>query len=373
MAFTIDEIKEYAANPGSIPSPGSYGEGQLANIYEMAKTLKQAVATGKLSITEYQGLSEPLLKHAVDFRNSQNLSGSRGDAIAGAFNPLFNEGYLAHNQGQFTPAIPFSSTEYAKLPESVLPTQSDVQQGLFNPNLAPLQRFRTDPNQPQVNPGPGGQTGTAPVFTADPNVPPPYGGLRQDNSAPAQDAYKIANEAALQQQLSVKAQQERAATRQKYLGDLSNILLEQQNASMNEAAPSIYEDLNSRGLLHSSDLGNQMSTKLKELQGVTTREMARYGIDANTQDLTDLKGIQDNYNLARDSALNRQFSMEDYERQVRTGQMMGEAYANLKPAAPNKGKAALSGAAGGSAAGAPLGPWGAAGGAVAGGLVGGSK
>ncbi len=121
---------------------------------------------------------------------------------------------------------------------------------------------------------------------------------------------------------------------------------------MSEAAPGIYEDLNSRGLLRSSELGNAMAREQRGLQAQTTNQLAQYGVQGQTDDLKNYTGIQNQYNQGRNSALSREFSVEDYQKQVQTGKEMGEMYANLAPKAPSTKDQATVAAVGGLSQGA---------------------
>ncbi len=390
MAVQQPQKKKPAPAPASAaPAPtsgggskGTYGEGAVNDYFNQLQALKQQVLSGQMTLTDYQGAAEPLVKKAASLTYQLASSGSKqASAVVPLWNQILQNGYAAGDTLNTKVALPFSKQEYAKLPDNVLPTQDDINKGLFDSLTAPLQRVRPTGPAAQPNPGPGGinttpgvttpntQTGNAPVFTANPNNPAPYGGLESNNQAANIDAQKIAQEAALQQQLAVQASEGRSAQRKKYLDDLSGILMQQQNQAFSEQNPIIQEELNSKGLLRSSELGNALGRELKSLQGVTSSQLAKYGVEGQTADLNDLKGIQDSYNQGRNSALQRQFSMEDYQRQIQAGKEMGEQYAKLTP---NQGKSGspTTGAlitAGGTLGGAALGSpaLGKAGGSVA--------
>jgi hypothetical protein len=172
-------------------------------------------------------------------------------------------------------------------------------------------------------------------YSASPNNPGPTGGLILNGSQASQDATQIANEGALQQQLSVQSQQGVTAQRQQYLNDLTGVLNQNTANQLNAQAPGIYEDLNSRGLLRSSALGNSMSTAASQLQANTTNQLAQQGIAGETSDLANDTTIQNTYNQSRNSALQRQFSVEDYNNQLAAGQKLGAQYASLTPQAPS--------------------------------------
>ncbi len=353
MAFTLDDIKKFASNPASIPAPGKYGEGAVVYSRQMLDTLKSAVQDGSLSLIDYQGLAAPIVKNAQSRAMAAGGQAGSGQTWQGIVDAGF-----ANANGKI--AMPFSNQEYAKLPDSVLPSQDDVNKGMFDPTGAPLQRFKTAPT-PAVNPGPGTpstpgapnttagnnanttpgavtpnqQTGNSPVYTANPDNPPPYGGLQSTNASGSYDAQRIAQEAALQQQLSTQSQEGVTAKRQQYLNDLSGLLTQRNQTQMAYDSPGIYEDLNSRGLLRSSELGNAMSRESAKLNADTTNQLAQYGVQGETGDLSNLTNIQNQYNAGRNSALSREFSVEDYNKQVQTGKDLGQQYASLKPQAPS--------------------------------------
>ncbi len=392
MAFSLDEIKKFSQTPASIPAPGRYGEGQVVYISQMLDTLKSAVKDGSLSLVEFQGLVPTLAKQAQ--RTAVNAGGRGGSGST--WQSIVDAGF-ADGNGKMT--NPFTNQEYAQLPTKVLPTQQDINTGMFDTHQAPVQRIAPPtPTTPQVNPGvdgstpivpavptqtpdqaatnttpgvstPNAQTGDAPVFTANPNNPSPYGGLQSTNSQASLDAQKIADEAALQQQLSVQAANERAGKRKGYLNDLSSLITQQNNQTLTENLPGLQEKLNSQGLLRSSELGNQIATQQKSLAQTSANALGQAGLQAEQQDLGDYKSIQDLYNQSRNEALSRQFSVEDYNNQIAAGKALGDQYASLKPNAVKGGKGQAVGTVVGGVGGAYLGG---APGAMAGSQIGGA-
>ncbi len=352
---------------------GTYGEGQVSDILNQLRDLKASVQAGKTTLSDYQDQAEALVKKGSTITGQISGGGSKA---ANAVNPIWqqvqNEGFASPVNGKWTTPMPFSRQEYAKLPNNVLPTQDDINNGLFDPSTAPLQRVQTAtpsaptptdkpstpalPNgtpqaaQPSFTPtNPAGnnpQTGVAPttgnsqvqgapVYSASPNNPGPNGGLVINGTQASQDSSQIANEAALQQQLSTQSQQGVTAQRAKYLQDLTGVLNQNAQNQLNDQAPGIYEDLNSRGLLRSSALGNSMATAAKSLTANTTNQLEQQAIAGETSDLNNDTTIQNTYNQGRNSALQRQFSVEDYNNQLAAGKALGDQYANIKPQTPS--------------------------------------
>lgn len=384
IGYTLDQIKKFAADPSTIPT----GVGGVQSVTKMFDTMKKAVQSGQMTLPEFQGLSAPLGKAGAQMAGNISRGGSSAaDSVKSAWQQL-----NTYVDGNGKSLQPFSPQEYAQLPDNVLPTQNDINTGMFDPTNQPIQRLKSvAPGQPGATPAPtdqagnnavtsgapqtpNAQVGNSPVYSANPNAVSPYGGLQSTNGSASNDAQRIAQEAALQQQLSVQNQEGVTSKRQQYMSDLTGLLNQNAQKQMSEATPGIYEDLNSRGLLRSSAVGDALATKSKSLQADVANKLGQYGVQGETADLGNLTNIQSTYNAARDSALGREYSVEDYNRQVQTGKELGEQYSQLKPNAPSKGKSALSGAATGASAMAATGdPYAIAGGAAAGGLAGGTK
>lgn len=389
QTYNLDQIKYYSQNAGGLTDANAAN-----NIVGMLGTMKQAVQQGQMSLTDFQNYSQPLIKQAGKIVRTISSQGSKqADSVKGASEALNGTYYSINNSdGSFNFLSPFSKQEYANLPNGVLPTQDDVNSGKFDTTGAPLSRVQTpaggtatptgNPTAPQ--PGQPGQPSApqpaftptnsanqapdtvtagnnpntnvapstvnsqvegAPIYSASPNNPGPNGGLVINGTQASQDASQIANEAALQQQLSTQSQQGVTAARAKYLQDLTGVLNQNTANQLNDQAPGIYEDLNSHGLLRSSALGNSMATAAKSLQANTTNQLAQQAIAGETADLGNDTTIQNTYNQGRNSALQRQFSVEDYNNQIAAGKAMGEQYANLRPQTPStKDQAAVAAA-----------------------------
>ncbi len=382
--YNLDQALSYANNPAALQ--GLTDVNAVSNIGNMLQTIKQGVQDGKLSLADYQSAAGNLVKQGSLVTGQIS---SRGSNAANQVNPIWNQivsnGFASPVNGKWTAPLPFSSQEIAKLPNNVLPTQNDIDKGLFDPSTMPLKRLQTaaptpgqstgtqtpsggtqapqpgSPSAPQpsftptnsVNQAPStvtagnnpntniapstanSQVQGAPVYSASPNNPGPNGGLVTNGSQAAQDAGQIANEAALQQQLSTQSQQGITSQRAKYLQDLTGVLNQNAQNQLNDQAPGIYEDLNSRGLLRSSALGNSMATAAKSLTANTTNQLEQQAIAGETADLGNLTNIQNTYNQGRNSALQRQFSVEDYNNQIQAGKALGDQYANIKPQTPS--------------------------------------
>lgn len=245
---------------------------------------------------------------------------------------------------------------------------------------------------PQANPGiptpvGGGSTptpvatnptATLPFNPADalPSAPvtikTPNGGLALGNTVAGIDEGKLLAEAELQKDLRRRTYEQQVSGRKAMLDELSGVLQKQQAGMMGDAMPGIYEDLNTRGLLRSSALGEKVGLEQSKLARQTSEQLALQGITDRNLAINDLGSIEESYLGGRGSAMQRRFSLEDFDRQIAAGEKLG---ANALPqiSQPSgKGSGALQGGLGGASIGATVGgPVGAGVGGIIGAIGGG--
>lgn len=194
----------------------------------------------------------------------------------------------------------------------------------------------------------------------------PAGGIDVGGAGPAQkDVDQLLKEAELQKSLSTQTAQEQADQRQQQLSNLANLLATQQAKDLKTEMPGIYEDLNTRGLLRSSALGTAAAREAAKLSAQTSTTLGQQAIANTAQSTADLGNIEGAYQAARNSALGRQFSIEDYLRQLEGSKQLGAIVNPVQPS--GKGAGALKGGLGGAAIG---GQFGGPTGAIVGGVTG---
>src|SRR5689334_4198250 len=179
--------------------------GGLQQAYSQLQDLKSQVQSGKLSLVDYQDQASDLIKQSQQI--VQTVAG-QGSKAANTVNPIWSQmqsdGFVTAKGGQWVPQLPFSQQEYAKLPNNVLPTQDQINQGMFDPTAAPLQRIQTPgggstnnpaSGVPAVNPavGPNGQPlpGITPTIPAGVDTRTGQGAIDlqgAQNAAQLQDA-----------------------------------------------------------------------------------------------------------------------------------------------------------------------------------------
>lgn len=335
MAKNIDDLLAKAEAYKSIPHTGA----GVAHIGSILNDLKGAVQSGDLPLTDFLSYSEPL---AMKAKNITETVARQGSAAANSVNPswmaIVNGGFIEGVNGKYTALLPFTKREYAKLPDNVLPTQEDISQGLFDNTLAPIPRLRQAPVTPT--------TPTAPTTPTDGSLPSapitatnPMGGTVGGTTAGGRDEGQLIAEAELQKQLSAEAAAAREQKRKSYLTDLGNLLDQSNQQAFNLARPDIYEDLNRRGLLQSTETGRALASKQAELQQARDLELSKQALLYSDEATNDLKSIQANYLADRENAISRRYSLEDYNRQIQAGKELGEYAASISPK-PESGKSA---------------------------------
>lgn len=301
--------------------------GTLQDNLSILQELKGAVQSGALSVTDFQSYIEPIIQKSASITGT---IASQGKNAANSVNPIWaafqSENFVQPVNGKWVPVLPFSRREYAQLPDSALPTQDDVNNGLFDPTYAPLNRLRQGTSG---QPGQGGGDGLNP--SAPSTVTSPSGGTTGGNTPGGRDEAQLIAEAELQKSLAAEAAAARETKRKGYLTELGGLLDQSNQQAFDLARPDIYEDLNKRGLLTSSATGKALADKQGELQQARDLELAKQALAYSDENTADLKSIQQSYFDDRKGAISRRYSMEDYNRQIAAGKELGEYAASIAP------------------------------------------
>lgn len=177
-------------------------------------------------------------------------------------------------------------------------------------------------------PGNGDSADPTPVIEGDPFEQPfPDVGARGGTSDAALDAKRLLEEAEFQRNFGLGTAQEQQVAREQYLSELGDLLTQRNERQFGEIRPEIYEDLNTRGLLRSSALGNSLASEQAKLEAAAQEQLALQGLQDRKANLSDISGVNNQYLMGRQQALGRQFSLEDYARQVSASKLLGEAMA----------------------------------------------
>jgi hypothetical protein len=201
-----------------------------------------------------------------------------------------------------------------------------------------------------------------------PGLPPDsIGGIVQTGGQASTDQNRLLAEADLQRQMGIDFAGSQATSRDQMLREYADLISQQQNRILDENTPGLYEDLNTRGLLRSSELGNALGRERGKAASILQEQIGLQGLQDRGVNLSELQGVQNQYQQGRYGAIQRGMSLEDYARQVEAAKLTGQALAPIPQATPSaKGGSALQGGIGGATVGANFG----APGAVIGGLAG---
>lgn len=149
------------------------------------------------------------------------------------------------------------------------------------------------------------------------------------------DAEKSARQVAaandLVMQLSTGTLNTQAADRKQQIADLSMLLTNQAKTQYERQLPGLYEDLNTRGLLRSSDLGNQMAMKQQQSYEDVAQQLAKQQLGYNDEYITGMGNIANQYNSGVGSALQREQSLQDFANQTAASLKLGQAVTPVQP------------------------------------------
>lgn len=290
---------------------GGDNHAQIANTLKYLQDLKSQVSSGKMSVTDYYKIVEPNQSFVWNLVHGTLGSGQReaDKANAAGAQTILND-FMRYDPTSSSSVfkLPFSRTEYAQLPESSLPTQDDVQRGFFDPSIAPMDRYKGS-----ANAGPGGTTGGG----------IPSGGIVGGPTDQGVDERKLLDEANFDNDLRQKLIAGNKTRQDQYLGEISDLLAKHQQQTLNLETPGIMEDLNSRGLLRSSALGDRLSERAKELTAESTNTLGQLGLKADLGNLDQYNAANEALIAGRGNAIGRRFSLEDFLREYDAAQRLG--------------------------------------------------
>lgn len=344
---------------GSIKRSGAYGESVAFRATDYLTNLRKALDAGQLSVADFLKLGQPAAETA--FKEIQSVGG-KGSKAADLVNPLLDSlqgaGFIKGDDGVIRPKLP---DQYNKqqindlLPKNV----SDAdKQDLIS----------------QLPPG------------VDPNSD--AGKIELENLREKSQQKVALNQ---QQDLRNKAITglegiigQQRDIRNSGIPALRKSLEDEANRQFSLDQPGLLEDLNARGLLRSSALGESLArqkgiyagdiaSRLGQAEYSNTQQSAddlnKLAAARLTATDSDVQAIQQgliNSNQLQQSGLSRQFGLQDFQTQAN----MARAIAAMSQPQQTGGNAmagGFAGALGGATLGAKYGP----GGAVAGGLLGG--
>lgn len=136
-----------------------------------------------------------------------------------------------------------------------------------------------------------------------------------DNIDYTSDQFKSEMEGVRQRIQEEKAAQTEEGKRKQYISELSGLLTQNADRQFELDKPGMLEDLNARGLLHTSAVGDRYADRRKELAEGTSLQLAGADLD-NKNALLDLyRNAGATQRGFQTGGLQREFGLEDYSRQ----------------------------------------------------------
>ena len=263
------------------------------------------------------GLTQPAAK--ISYANKEIKAmvdkADAGDTSAAAWlqNTLSNAG---GNKAQLQAEIDdYRSTKTTAAPTAPVTPPTTPLPG--NPNAPEGLPNVIDPTQPV---GGTDQTGM-PMIT--PSVDGYNGGIATGSGEAGKSAAQILAEADLAKQLREQQLETTKTSQSDIVARLKQTLEDEAKTQYERSLPSLYEDLNSRGLLRSSELGTQMAKKQGETYQDLATALAKTQLGYDDSNLATSTGITESYLGGRGSALQREMSLEDYARQLEASKALG--------------------------------------------------
>lgn len=164
---------------------------------------------------------------------------------------------------------------------------------------------------------------------------PLEGGAVNTGGTASKDQNDLISEAELQYKLQNENAEMSKTQRSQMLQEYADLISQQQNRILDENAPALYEDLNTRGLLRSSELGNAMGRERGKAAQILQENVGLQGLSDRDAYINALSGNTDNYLQGRSGAIQRRFSLEDFARQAKVAKDTGIALQPISTGTPS--------------------------------------
>jgi len=167
-----------------------------------------------------------------------------------------------------------------------------------------------------------------------PTVRPDMGNLDVSGQGGV-DMTKILDETERARQTQMDLWNQQQSMKENARRSLAETLNSQMDRQFNDQMPAYLEDLNTRGLLRSSALGDRLSTERSKMAAGVNEQIALQSIQDQYGGAEGLTGITDQYLKGREGAMSRGFSLEDWARQMQASKELGQAVTPITPYAGN--------------------------------------
>lgn len=306
QGINVNALTELDSKTLDNASRGLGVENNLDLRVSVLEALKKQIQEGKLSVTDYSKKAGDLVKGTNDFLNLLTTKGSGPATMAKSYLSRLEPFMVTDNplggQGNFKDIkIPFSREEYSQLSEDVLPTEQDFSSGLISRTAVPFDR-----RQPTDGSG------------YDQNGIPVDIDLRSDRG-------KIELEGAREQQFSQEALDKRTADRKTALDELSTLLSDRADVNYQRAIPGTAENSNVAGVYRSTGFGSALAKEFAKQQQDVAYRLGEQGIRDRELNIAGAQDITDARVGAMQAALQRELSLDDFNRNRITALEFAEA------------------------------------------------
>lgn len=305
-------------------------------------SLKKDVQSGKMGLMEYSQIAEGISQPVTSFFNELTTRGSSAGADSQRASDSLKKYFNWDGAGRSDVKgikLPFTKAEYANLPDSVLPTEADIKAGKFDETLAPMRRYAPpapgtpgSPGTPPPNTGPGAGT-PVPGYTG-PQIVDEYG-----NTVVTDARQRQIEEEGLRQRAQTQQQVEaNRIARQEALNKLGTMLTGRTTQLMNDRMPGVYESLNSRGLLMSSELGNATAREARTIEEANQQMLAQTQLGNESLSLEEQGQMLGRLQGFQSAGLQARLGLEDAEAQKQLAITLAELSKPSQPTGKSSGE-----------------------------------
>lgn len=164
---------------------------------------------------------------------------------------------------------------------------------------------------------------------------PVSGGAANTGGQASTDQQQLIDEAELAMRLQNEQAGKSKEERAKMLQEYADLIVAQQNRILDENAPALYEDLNTRGLLRSSELGNAIGRERQKAAQILQEQVGLQGLNDREAYVKALEDANTGYIQGRSGAIQRRYSLEDFARQAKVAKETGLALQPISTGTPS--------------------------------------
>lgn len=266
-------------------NPFSYtntGPGEHA---KYLKSLRQALDAGEIDVNTFLQLGQPVATEAYKLSHQLGGQGSgSAKAAQGIMGVLAESGFKEKGSGESYKILPDLPSQY----------QEQVRESLLPPGLTPEQKQAYLKEIPQDI-----QFGS--------------------------DQYNLEKEGIRQRIQQEETLGKQKSARESMLSELTSLLNKNAETQFDRAIPQIAEAANTAGIYRSTGFGEALAKQRKQLEEDTATTLGKTRLELQNADINTLADITSNAQGFQTAGLQRQFSLDDFEKQAAYARELAEA------------------------------------------------